>query len=675
MVALVVTVVLVRRYDWEPAGTILAVITPALTIALLAYGTPLVFTRPPSPEPDPAGAGPPPRVDGPPVGALPARNRLFTGRAGQLERIRRQLQAGPVAVTALHGMGGVGKTQLALEYAHRHTGDYTLIWWIDAEQTTLLAEKIATLARPLGLPTTTVPETASGVLAALARRPGWLVVFDNAEHPTALAPWLPTGPGHVLITSRNPAWEHLAATVDVDLLPRPESVALLTHQLPGLDPAVAGALADELGDLPLALAQAGAYLARTRTPPRDYLAQFRARRAEYLATGDPPLYAGRLDTCWSLSLQRLAADAPAAVWLLQACALLAPDPIPLALFPTLPLRRRRWWHRRHPPAAGQDVREAVAAAADYSLLRHHDSDGTLTVHRLVQAVIAGQLTDAQRRTLTDTTTRLLTAATPTHQADDPRSWPAWTALGPHLLHAHSQLTGPDDPHHLRTTTDQFCYQLYARGDYTAANTLALRLHRDALHHHSPDHPTTLAAAHTLATTYNALGHHQAARQLAQDTLARQRRVLGDNHPRTLTSANNLAAQMYAMGEHQAARQLAQDTLARQRRVLGNDHPRTLTSANNLATYLSAMGEHQAARQLDEDTLARRRRVLGDNHPNTLTSAGNLAGRLGVLGEHQAARQLAQDTLARQRRVLGDNHPNTQQTERLVSWIDEQASRG
>ncbi|MCK9900202.1 FxSxx-COOH system tetratricopeptide repeat protein [Frankia sp. Cpl3] len=352
LVTLVVTVVLVRRYDWEPAGTMLTVITPVLTVALLAYGAPLVFPgQAPAPTgPDPA---PPRQGDSTPVGALPARNRLFTGRAGQLDEIHRQLQAGPVAVAALHGMGGVGKTQLALEYAHRHAGDYPLIWWVDAEQTTLLAEKIAALAGPLGLPPGPVVETASGVLAALARRSGWLVVFDNAEHPTALAPWLPTGPGHVLITSRNPAWEHLAATIDVDLLPRAESIALLTRQLPGLDPATAGALADELGDLPLALAQAGAYLARTRTDPRDYLTQFRARRGAYLATGDPPLYAGRLDTCWSISLQRLHTDAPAAVWLLQACALLASDPIPLALFPTLPPPPT-------PPAAPWVV--AVAAA-------------------------------------------------------------------------------------------------------------------------------------------------------------------------------------------------------------------------------------------------------------------------------------------------------------------------
>ncbi|MCK9900201.1 tetratricopeptide repeat protein [Frankia sp. Cpl3] len=235
-------------------------------------------------------------------------------------------------------------------------------------------------------------------------------------------------------------------------------------------------------------------------------------------------------------------------------------------------------------------------------------------------MIAGQLTDDEHRTLTDTTTRLLTAATPTHSADDPRSWPAWAALGPHLLHAYSHLTGPDDPHHLRAATGQFCYQLYARGDYTAAHTLALRLHHDALHHHGPDHPTALSAAYTLAITHDILGHHQAARQLDEDTLARSRRVLGDDHPDTLSSAGNLAVRLSALGEHQAARQLDEDTLARYRRVLGDDHPDTLDTAHNLAVDLAAMGEITQAQNLLEDTLTRRQTLLGDDHPDTRRTA-------------------------------------------------------
>ena len=198
-----------------------------------------------------------------------------------------------------------------------------------------------------------------------------------------------------------------------------------------------------------------------------------------------------------------------------------------------------------------------------------------------------------------------------------------------------------------------------------------------------------------------MGEHERARQLDEDTLARQRRVLGDDHPDTLSSANNLAVDLRELGEHEQARQLDEDTLARRRRVLGDDHPDTLASANNLAVDLRGAGRARAGpaagrghpgppaggswatttptpsarpatspstcarwastsgpAHLDEDTLARRRRVLGDDHPDTLTSANNLAVDLRELGEHEQARDLDEDTLARRRRVLGDDHPDT-----------------
>lgn len=559
------------------------------------------------------------RMAGPEAGVVPARNRLFTGRVELLELVGRELAEGPVVVTAPHGLGGVGKTQLAVEYAHRHAGDYTLIWWVDAEQTELLAEKVAALAGPLSLPRDgAVMETASAVLAALAHREQWLVVFDNAEDPAAVCRWLPSGPGHVLITSRNPVWEALAATVEVDPLPRAESVVLLTAPLPGLDPAVADALAAELGDLPLALTQAAGYLAHTRVDPAVYLDRFRARRRDFLGKGDDQLDAGRIDTCWSLSLERLQVESPAAVDLLERCALLAPEPIPLSLLANT-TRRRRWQRRpaQQPPLGGDDsLDEALAAAGAYSLL-HRDSDSVI-IHRLVQAAIAGQLTPLRRKELIDTTAQLLSATTPTNMGD-PTSWPAWTALGPHILHVYDRLDTADDSHHLRRAADLFCFHLHTRGDHTAAHALATRLHHEAHQQLGPDHPDTLNTATTLATALAARGEYQAARELAEDTLARRRRILGPDHPHTLASANTLANRLAVLGEAQTARQLAEDTWTRMRQTLGPNHPDTLAAASNLAIQLAMRGEAQAARQLAEDTLDHRRQVLGEDHPNTRRS--------------------------------------------------------
>ena len=160
----------------------------------------------------------------------------------------------------------------------------------------------------------------------------------------------------------------------------------------------------------------------------------------------------------------------------------------------------------------------------------------------------------------------------------------------------------------------------------------------------------------LAVDLTNLGEYQAARELDEDTLARYRRVFGEDHPSTLMSANNLAVDLRILGEYQAARELDEDTLARYRRVLGEDHPSTLRSAGNLAVDLTQLGEYQAARELDEDTLARRRRVLGEDHPDTLDSAGNLATDLRDLGEYQAARELDEDTLARYRRCVRRGPP-------------------
>jgi TIR domain/Tetratricopeptide repeat len=598
----------------------------------------------------------------PEVWNVPARLGMFTGRDDLLAEVAAGLAGGGrvavAGVTAVHGLGGVGKTQLSIEYAHRHAADYDVVWWVNAQQTALVGEQLAALAAPLGLPVTgVIPDDAAAVRAALARRTGWLVVFDNAESAEQIRPWLPDAPrgGHVLITSRSPVWGGLAVRVTVDVLHRAETVALLSRHIPGVDAATADALAQELGDLPLAVAQAAGYLEQTGATPADYLDRFRRRRAVMLGKGGDLVYGGTVDTAWSLALDQLTVRYPPAAVLLGLAGWLGPEPIPLGLFTDHP-------DLLPPPMAatvtgtdpGQDLDDVLGVILGFALARR--TGNTLVVHRLVQAVIRAHQTPDQASAAADTVGRLLAAHRP-GTPDDPGSWDGWAVLGPHLLHATADLD-PDDPHQLRSATGWFCWHLYARGDYPAAHTLADHLHRQAGRVLGDDHPDTLNAAHTHARILAALGHHQAARTLAEDTLAHRRRVLGDDHPDTLVSANNLAGRLAALGEHQAAQLLAEDTLTRYRRVLGDDHPDTLHSASNLAVRLADLGEHQAARTLAEDTLARRRRILGDDHPDTLNSAGNLANRLADLGEHQAARTLAEDTLGRRRRILGDDHPDT-----------------
>ena len=626
---------------------------------------------------------------------IPARNPGFTGRDELLAAVRERLVAGDRAVVqALQGMGGVGKTQLAIEYAHRFAEAYDVTWWVNAEQAGLTGDQFAALGAALGCvqPGAGSETVRAAVLADLRQRGRWLLVFDNVEDPAGIRPWLPGGGGHVLITSRERAWAEIAALVEVDVLARAESVAILQNRVTGLGASDADRLAVQLGDLPLAVAQAAGFMAETGMSAAQYLDLLRTQAGTLLDRAAPgSSYPRSLAAATRLAADRLDGEDPAAAQLASVCAFLAPEPIPEDLFTSDPGELPgELAARAEDPLAW---RQTLAHLARQSLARI-DQRG-LVMHRLTQAILRDRLT-AEQAAARACTEAILAAADPGDPLN-PVTWPRWAQLMPHLLAADLAATDSRD---LRRMACNACWYLLARGDNRTAHDLAtaLRQHwRDRLGDDQEntlavayylawalramgryaearardedtlarsrrvlgeDHPATLSAAHGLAIDLTCLGGYQAARELDEDTLARSRRVLGEDHPDTLSSANNLALDLRELGEYQAARELDEDTLARSRRVLGEDHPRTLQSASNLAIDLTCLGEYQAARELDEDTLARSRRVLGEDHPSTLSSANGLAMGLANLGEYQAARELDEDTLARRRRVLGEDHPST-----------------
>jgi transcriptional regulator with XRE-family HTH domain len=265
----------------------------------------------------------------PRVWNIPARNPGFTGRDDLLAQVRDRLLAGGAAVVqALHGMGGVGKTQLAAEYAHRFAAGYELAWWVNAEQGGLIGEQVAALGLALGCipPGAGTEVVRAVVLAELRARGRWLLIFDNAEAPADVAAWLPGGSGHVLITSREAGWAELAAPVEVDVLARSESVALLQARVGGLGDGDADRLAAALGDLALAIVQAAGFLAGTGMPAEEYLGLLGTRAGPLLDQGVPGSYPRSLAAATGLAADRLAADDPAAAELAGLCAFLAPDP-------------------------------------------------------------------------------------------------------------------------------------------------------------------------------------------------------------------------------------------------------------------------------------------------------------------------------------------------------------
>ena len=600
------------------------------------------------------GSGP--RLPGsvPRVWNIPARNPGFTGRDGLLVAVRDRLLAGDKAVVqAFQGMGGVGKTQLAAEYCHRFAGAYDLAWWVAAEQAGLIGDQFAALGAELGCvqPGASTDAVRAGVLAELRGRGRWLLVFDNAEDPAGVTPWLPGGGGHVLITSRERHWAQIAVPVEVDVLARAESVAILQDRVAGLGEDDADHLADQLGDLPLGIAQAAGFMAETAMPAAQYLDVLQTRAGQLLDQAVPGSgYPRSLAAATQLIADRLDHDDPAAAELAGLCAFLAPEPIPEDLFTTAPgLLAGELADRAGDPLAW---RQTLARLAGQSLARI-DHRG-LVMHRLTQAILRDRLSP-EHAAATRARAEAILAASDPGDPPNPATWPRWARLMPHLLTA--DLPATKSPA-LRGMACNACWYLLSRGDTRTGHDLASNLRQQWRERLGDDDENTLAATNYLAWALQGMGRYAEARDLHQDTLDRCRQVLGADHPNTLASASNLANDLYTVGEVQAARDLHQDTLDRRRRVLGADHPDTLASANNLAIDLRELGEVQAARDLDQDNLDRKRRVLGADHPSTLASANNLAIGLRALGEVQAARDLNQDTLDRRRRVLGADHPNT-----------------
>ncbi|MGI5240583.1 tetratricopeptide repeat protein [Dactylosporangium sp. CA-139066] len=639
----------------------------------------------------------------PPAGLvrLPVRPAMFVGREPELSRLDAAVAARPVVVQAVHGLGGIGKSTLAARWAQQHIDDFALIWWITADSMAALDAGLVELAAALepGLQQVLSSEVLrERVVQWLASHDRWLLILDNVTDPADIAGLLARLPqGRIVVTSRRTTgWPDLVDLVRLDVLTDVQAVDLLAAILARTgataDRDELGAVCAELGCLPLAVEQAGAYLTQTGVTPRDYLRLLAEYPAAMYADGEEGRDAQRtIARVWNVTLDRFAPD-PLPGQMLRVLAWYASEAVPRTLLSAL--------------ADPATTARAVGRLAAYSMITLNPATDTISVHRLVQAVTrtsvadlrtAGDLIDSWR-----TAVQGLTDAVPAGW-QDPGSWPAWRTLLPHidvlaaapapgesdldarglalLLHRTGLFLRSQGNVNHSASYLELAYRTYRRalGDdhpdtLTSANDLAsglrlagalrqaIPLHRRALADlrrvAGDDHPRTLFAVNNLATSLRLAGQHRQAIPLHQQALADRRRVLGDDHPDTLSSVHNLAAAYCSAGDLDRAIPLFEQALADRRRVLGDTFPDTLTSANDLATAYRSAGDLARAVPLLEAALADRRRVLGDDHPDTLTSVHGLAAALQSTGDLGRAIALYEEALAGRRRVLGDDHPDT-----------------
>ncbi|PBC61229.1 ATP-binding protein [Streptomyces sp. Tue6028] len=602
-------------------------------------------------------------------GGVPRRNTRFTGREPLLNDAYHLLQgAEPGAgVVTLHGMSGVGKTQLAAEYVYRFGSEYDVVWWVNAEKRVTYRRRLAELAPQLGLSTgAEYGERLRAVRDSLRRGDPyarWLLILDGADEPDQIWDLVPNGPGHVLITSRNPEWsEHNSRLLEVPVYDRDESVAFIRRRAPRLSEAEADQLAEALEDLPLLLDQTAGWLNDSALSVEEYIGLLEGgidQDVVKISTDFPVAF----QTAWSILLNKLRDTVPESVDLLRLCTFFAPGFIPVRLLKEMP-------HDELPEQIAGLLNDpllwnkAINQLRQYSVVRleSHESAGdetassgeSLYLHRMVHQIVHKDMPDEDRTEFIEVVRRALAAADP-RRPTDTRLWPGYAEIVPHLKYA--DVLQSKDPA-VQSLVFNCLRYMYISGEYRAGIKLgerALKAWRRLL---GENHPRIWELTHHYANLLRAVGDYQrteAIERAAVDHLREQRGEQDLDHSRAVSG---LAADLRGLARYDEALTLSQRLLVTYRDLLGEQDSRTLGAQNNLAVSLRLLGRYQEALDTDRRTLEARRLLLRARHPWTLNSENSYATDLRLLGRYAEAASIQTKNMRENRIVMGADRPQT-----------------
>jgi len=572
------------------------------------------------------------------------RNPNFTGRERELMLLYCALTSGRpnTAFQAVSGLGGVGKTQLVLEYAYRHAAEYDVVWWVRAEEPATLAADFAALADALRLPGKNDADQRNaieGVKRWLSQHGRWLLVFDSAREPKDVTPYLPSAPtGHVVVTSRHASWRGAAMPLPLRELDRGDAIAFLLSRTGQSDPDAAEELAEALGDLPLALAQAGAYIEESGATLASYLELFEARQRELLGRGAASETAPTVATTWDIAFNEAQSRSPASAELLSLCSFLAPDDIPRDAL--------RAGAAHLPPALAEALRDPLRLDDTIAALRRRSlievEEGSLSVHRLVQAVVRDRLSEDDRSVWAARAVSLVYEAFPSDLDDARAAWPVCARWLPHVRaaaeHAEAAGVGRDVTEQLIGKAARYLRHRGAFADskelYTKALTIA-----EAIHGRSHAHVATLLTG--LGLVQKEIGDLASAKALAERALAIDEAAYGPTHPRVARDVNNLAIVMWRMGDLEGARRNVERALAIDEANLGSGHPDLTLRLNDLGFLLREMNDLEGARRHLERALKIGEAAYGPENPNVAYFLSNLASVLQEIAEQERVRGKAQ----------------------------------
>lgn len=619
-----------------------------------------------------------PAGDPNPFGVPYQRNSYFTGRESVLARLHEQLtQSAVTAVTqvqAISGLGGVGKTQTAVEYAYRYHYDqrtYAMVFWVKANTEANIATDFAGIANQLALPVSqsTQAEKIPAVQAWLSTHHDWLLIFDNADTPDWLAGFMPTNPqGRVLVTSRASILDQIGirSPIALDVLSSDEAIDLLFertgYERTDTNLTAGTELNRELDGLPLALEQASAFIVRQRIDFATYLRTYRKRglsqlEKEKAKTGQ---YFSSVLKTWTINFEAVTAENPAASALLELSAFLAPDAIPYCILIAGAdhlgdLLTNYIGHDGNDCEERQlALCELLALLSQYSLINWDPDQNAYSVHRLVQAVVRDEIEQTTAYSWLEIVTVAITDAYP---GSEFKHWETCTYLLPHWLRVDEQAHQTRyESEALVALLSQAGVFLKDQGRYGEAELLfhrALGMYQRLL---GERHPAVANSLNNLATVYSNQGRYSEAESLFRQALELNA-LLDENLPDVAIGLNNLAQLYCDQGNYSEAEPLYEEALELYRRLQEEISLPATKILNNLAQLYYHQGRYSEAEPMYKEVIVQQQCLLEENDPDVATSANNLARVYLDQGRYTEAEPLFRKVLTLQKQVLGDDHPN------------------
>jgi tetratricopeptide (TPR) repeat protein len=639
----------------------------------------------------------------PPICNVPRRNPNFTGREDILEQLRHSLVKDVhIALTqqALHGLGGIGKTQLAIEYAYRHSAEYEVIWWIRSAEPSTLFSDYAELAAELNLHEKDAPEQEKIIQAVrkwLDHHSNWLLVFDNAVDVVTISNFLPkSSGGHVLITSRNEQWSTIIIPLEIKVWNREESVAFLNKRTGQHDDKAANGIAAALGDLPLALEQAAAYCRTMHISYVTYLELFTIRRKDlWKAEQQPYDYPSTVAATWELAFTAIK-DVLFAKDILNLCTLFAPDAIPRTLITTA-LGYHASKSSDAAPIDSMKINAAVAALSNYSLVSAETE--TISIHRLVQAVAQDRMDGEEIASFRTSAINALTQLFPDEGYKNPACWSECAALMPHAETVVNAVVNDDRAgENVSDLLNNMGLYRMGRATYveseslfrraleireqlfggvfpivaTSLTHLAMSLHHQAMYVEAEqlsrralvinetcfgyEHPEVASDLDHLAKLLHVTGKYSEAELLFRRALVINEKLFGYEHLVIANNLTGLATLLYDKSMYAEAELLHCRALAIREKLLGSEHQYVAESLNNYALLLLKQKKYEKAELFLRRGLAICEKILGHEHPDIATCLNNLSFLLQVQGNYAGAEPLSRRSLAICEKILGHDHP-------------------